>query len=296
MNGFNVLAEALKTSVNKAGTFKLRVVDDGLEIFESHINAGKSIICQPYECAGSISAAYVVRGKIYHTNEDNYINPGSWFVCKNLKETHHISVIEPTTLLMVRTANIVDAQMSMIEGLSDILHKIQEKDDYTEVHCNNTGNLAVQIATFMKLDEKIIENVLYAGKCHDVGKIDLPIAVLNKPSELSAEEYDLVKTHSEVGATIIQDVLNNEELAEIVRQHHEKLDGSGYPKGLSGRDIRMEAKILLVADSFDAMTTNRPYRSKRSDEEAINELFKYSGIWYDDAVVKALVHVVRRTR
>lgn len=296
MDGFNILTEALKTSVNKSGTFKLRVVDDGLEIFESHINAGKSIICQPYECAGSISAAYVVSGKVYYTNEDRYIEPKSWFVCKNLKETHHLSVVENTILLMVRTANIVDEQMAMIEGISEILHKIQEKDQYTELHCNNTGNLAVQIATFMKLDEKKIENILYSGKCHDVGKIDLPVEVLNKPYNLTEEEYDMVKTHSEKGSKIIREILKNEDIAEIVHQHHEKLDGSGYPRRLVGDEIRIEAKVLLVADSYDAMTTNRPYRLKLSSDSAIQELIKYSGIWYDAEIVNALSHLIGRIK
>lgn len=296
MDGFNILTDALKTSVNKSGTFKLRVVDDGLEIFESHINAGKSIICQPYECDGSISAAYVVSGKIYHTNDDRYIEPKSWFVCKNLKETHHLSVVEDSTILMVRTANIVDEQMIMIEGISEILHKIQEKDQYTEFHCNNTGNLAVQIATFMKLDEKKIENILYAAKCHDVGKVDLPVDVLNKPYSLTEEEYDLVKTHSEKGSKIIRDVIKNEDIAEIIHQHHEKLDGSGYPRRLVGDEIRLEARVLLVADSFDAMTTDRPYRLKLTSESAIQELIKYSGIWYDTDVVNALTHLIGRTK
>lgn len=296
MDGFNILTDALKTSVNKSGTFKLRVVDDGLEIFESHINAGKSIICQPYECDGSISAAYVVSGKIYHTNDDRYIEPKSWFVCKNLKETHHLSVVEDSTILMVRTANIVDEQMIMIEGISEILHKIQEKDQYTEFHCNNTGNLAVQIATFMKLDEKKIENILFAAKCHDVGKVDLPVDVLNKPYSLTEEEYDLVKTHSEKGSKIIRDVIKNEDIAEIIHQHHEKLDGSGYPRRLVGDEIRLEARVLLVADSFDAMTTDRPYRLKLTSELAIQELIKYSGLWYDTDVVNALTHLIGRTK
>lgn len=296
MDGFNILTDALKTSINKAGTFKLRVVDEGLEIFESHINAGKSIICQPYECAGSISAAYVMSGKIYHTNDDRYIEPKSWFVCKNLKETHHLSVLEDSTLLMVRTANIVDEQMTMIESISEILHKIQEKDQYTEMHCNNTGNLAVQIATFMKLDEKKIENILYSGKCHDVGKVDLPVDVLNKPHSLTEQEYDLVKTHSEIGSKIIREVIKNEDIAEIIHQHHEKLDGSGYPRGLVGDEISMEARVLLVADSYDAMTTDRPYRARLSSDSAIQELLKYSGIWYDEDVVDTLVHVIKRTK
>jgi len=296
VEGFNILKDALKTSVNKAGTFKLRVVDEGLEIFESHINAGKSIICQPNECKDSISAGYVVRGRVYHTNDDCYIEAGSWFVFKDLKETHHLSVMEASTLLMVRTSNVIDAQMVKMEGLSDILHKIQDKDQYTEFHCNNTGNLAVQIATCLKLDEKTIENILFAAKCHDVGKIDLPVEVLNKPGALTKEEFCLVQEHSEKGCAIVREVLKDDVIAEIILQHHEKLDGSGYPRRLKREAICMEARVILVADSYDAMTTDRPYRNRLTVEAAIDELNRYSGIWYDEEVVQALVHVVGRTR
>lgn len=296
MNGFKVFDDAIKSSFNKAGSFFLMIQDEDFEIFESRINMGKSIICQPYECVDAINVALVLEGKLFHTNNGQYIEKGHWFSFKNLHETHHLSVIEPTRLLMVRTKNVVDRQMKMIESVSDLLHIIQEKDQYTEDHCNNTGNLAVQIATIMKLHERTIENILYAGKFHDVGKIDLPIDVLNKPGALTYGEFEMVKTHSKVGADIVRREVDDPYMARIVHEHHEKMDGSGYPQGLSGDAICMEARVILVADSYDAMTTDRPYRKALTHEQALAEILKQRGIWYDEAVVDALVELFERLK
>lgn len=294
MEGFKIYNDSIKNSINKAGSFFLMIQDDDFEVFESNIKVGRSIICQPYECIDAINVAIVMEGRLFHTNEGSYIEKGQWFSFKNLEETHHLSVVEEVKLLMVRTKNVVDRQMKMIESVSDLLHIIQEKDQYTEDHCNNTGNLAVQIATIMKLHERTIENILYAGKFHDVGKIDLPMDVLNKPGALTHQEFEMVKAHSRIGSDIVKREIDDPYMARIVLEHHEKLDGSGYPAGLKGDEICMEARVILVADSYDAMTTDRPYRKALTHEQAMNELIRYRGVWYDEKVVDALMVLFER--
>lgn len=293
MNGFKVMKDPLKMTENKAGSFNLLVEDEDFEIFESIIKPGRSIICQPYECKDALNVALVISGKLFHTNTSNYILSGERITFKNIEETHHLYVVEESKLLMIRRANLVNDQMKIIEKVSDFLHIIQERDSYTEEHCNRTGNLAVQLATYMKLDEKVIENVLYVGKFHDVGKIDLPGDVLNKPGKLSTEEYERVKTHSQIGHDIVLDQTGDAHFARIVLEHHEKLNGSGYPNGLKGDAISMEARVILVADSFDAMTSDRPYRKAMSNQKALEELKRYSGIWYDPAVVRAMEDLIK---
>lgn len=294
MEGFKIYNDSIKNSINKAGSFFLMIQDDDFEVFESNIKVGRSIICQPYECIDAINVAIVMEGRLFHTNEGSYIEKGQWFSFKNLEETHHLSVVEEVKLLMVRTKNVVDRQMKMIESVSDLLHIIQEKDQYTEDHCNNTGNLAVQIATILKLHERTIENILYAGKFHDVGKIDLPMDVLNKPGALTHQEFEMVKAHSRIGSDIVKREIDDPYMARIVLEHHEKLDGSGYPAGLKGDEICMEARVILVADSYDAMTTDRPYRKALTHEQAMNELIRYRGVWYDEKVVDALMVLFER--
>lgn len=292
MNGFRVMNSPIKKTENKAGTFNLLVEDEDLEVFESIVKAGRSIICQPYECKDALNVAMLISGKLFHTNTATYINKGERIVFKNITETQHLYVTEESKLLMIRRTNLVHDQMEIMDKVSDFLHDIQKRDSYTEEHCNRTGNLAVQLATYMRLDEKVIENVLYVGKFHDVGKINLPVDVLNKPGKLSKEEFDVVKTHSRNGHDIVLTETGNVHFARIVLEHHEKLDGSGYPKGLKGEEISMEARVILVADSFDAMTSDRPYRKAMSAKKAVEELKRYAGIWYDPSVVKAMEELV----
>lgn len=294
MNGFNIFKDGkgIKEDVNKAGRFKLVIQDDDFEIFESHIHAGRSVICQPYECEDSLNVAFVLSGKLYHTNTKSYILAGDHYTFKNLKETHHLSVEEETKLLMIRKKGFFIEQVSMTNEVTEIIDMIQKKDDYTEDHCNRTGNLATKIATYLNLSDKIIQNVLYVGKIHDVGKIDIPVEILNKPGSLTLEEFDLVKKHSQRGHDIIMKTMKQPEIAQVILQHHEKIDGSGYPFGLKGNEISIEAKIISVADSFDAMVSNRPYRKPMSVNEAIQELRCYSGKWYEEEIVEALVSVL----
>lgn len=296
MDGFRVSNQPINEMINKAGTFKTLIQDVDFEIFESHIHAGRSVICQPYECVDALSIAFVISGKLYHTNTGRYILPGERFTFKNLIETHHLSVIEDTVLFMIRRKGLVDEQMVMIESVSRLLQQIQMKDLYTEDHCNRTGNLAVEIAVHMQLPEDVIENVLYTGKFHDVGKIDISAHILNKQGRLTVDEFDNIKKHPQAGYNIVMREMANEHYAKIVLEHHEKLDGSGYPKGLKGDDICIEAKVILVADSFDAMTSDRPYHEAKTTEEAIAELRSYAGIWYDPDIVEALAETIEKRK
>lgn len=305
MDGFNISKDPKSVTTNKSGIFELLVTEDDFEVFDSTIYPGKSIICQPYESKGALCIAIVKSGKLLHTNTGKVIGPGERYVYKNLTETHHLSVLEKTQLLMIRRTNVVEEQLFMMDSVSSFLEIIQEKDHYTESHCNNTGNLAVQIAIVMKLHEEAIENLLYAGKFHDVGKIHIPIEVLNKPGPLNESEYEIMKEHSPKGKEIINGMIMHRpdtlspsrkerlaHLADIVHQHHERLDGSGYPKGLIGEEICLEAKVLIVADAYDAMTTDRPYRKAMSSGEALEKIKLKTGLWYDSEVVQALERVI----
>lgn len=284
--------KAIKEDVNKAGKFRLLIQDNDFEIFESHIHAGRSIICQPYECEDSMNVTFVLSGKLYHTNTKSYIVAGDHYTFKNLKETHHLSVEEDTKLLMIRKKGFFLEQVSRTNRITEFMDLIQEKDDYTEDHCNRTGNIATKIATHLKLSDKTIENILYIGKIHDVGKIDISTEVLNKPGKLTMEEFDIIKEHPQRGHDIIMETVGDANIAQIILQHHEKMDGSGYPRGLKADEISIEAKIILVADSFDAMTSDRPYRKAMSVNQAIEELRTYAGKWYEKEIVEALVDVI----
>jgi len=139
----------------------------------------------------------------------------------------------------------------------------------------------------MGLSEDRVENIRLAGILHDIGKIRIPLEILARPGKLLKAELDLVKEHSKTGYEILKSIPFNRPIAEIVLQHHEKFDGTGYPKGLSGDDIILEAKIISVADAVESITNFRPYRPAKGMDTAIKEIKKFSGTQFDPEVAAA---------
>lgn len=179
--------------------------------------------------------------------------------------------------------------MLLIKTLSDT---IEAKDEYTRGHSNRVSEYATLIAQKMGLPEETISKISYAATLHDIGKIGVPDTVLNKPSKLTDEEYEIIKTHSSVGADILQKIDIISYAADIARHHHERYDGKGYPDGLAGDEISLEARIVAVADSFDAMSSRRIYRKPLDAETIKKELIKNKGLQFDPDVANALVELI----
>jgi len=161
----------------------------------------------------------------------------------------------------------------------------ESRDPYTAGHQRRVTQLACAIAKEMDFPEKQIEGIHASGLLHDIGKIYIPTDILNRPGRLSNIEMDLIRTHSKVGYDILKTVNFPWPVAQIVLQHHERQDGSGYPQGLSGEEILIEARILTVADVIEAMSSHRPYRPALGIDTALGEISKNSGILYDPKVV-----------
>ncbi len=164
---------------------------------------------------------------------------------------------------------------------------VERKDPYTAGHQRRVADLARAIATEMGLSANKIEGIRVAGVLHDLGKISIPSDILSKPGVLSENEFSLIKTHTQVGFDILKSVDFDWPIAEIVLQHHERIDGSGYPHGISGESILIEAKILGVADVVEAMASHRPYRPALGIDAALEEIRQKKGIIYAPAVVDA---------
>ncbi len=167
------------------------------------------------------------------------------------------------------------------------------KDPYTAGHQRRAADLARTIATEMRLPADQIESLRMAGVIHDIGKIALPTEILTKAGRLSEAEFNLIKGHAQLGYDILKDVDSPWPLAEIVYQHHERLDGSGYPRRLKGDGILIEARILAVADVVESMASHRPYRPARGIEAALAEIEKNMGILYDPDVADACLRIFR---
>jgi PAS domain S-box-containing protein/putative nucleotidyltransferase with HDIG domain len=173
---------------------------------------------------------------------------------------------------------------------------VEARDPYTAGHQQRTTILAEAIAREMGLPPERIEGLHLAGLTHDVGKISIPAEILSKPTTLTATEYKLVKTHAQKGYEILKDVAFPWPLAEIVYQHHERMDGSGYPRGLKGEEILLEARILSLADTVEAMVSHRPYRPAQGPQLALAEIEKNKGILYDAVVAETCLKLFREKR
>jgi len=162
---------------------------------------------------------------------------------------------------------------------------VEAKDPYTSGHQHRVCQLAVRIAQEMKLPQNKIEGVRIASLIHDIGKIGLPTEILSRPTKLTDIEFTLIKGHSQIGYDILKSIDFSYPVAQIVLQHHERLDGSGYPNNLRGDEIMLEAKIIGVADVVEAMSSFRPYRPALGTEKALEEITQNKGILYDPEVV-----------
>ena len=177
-----------------------------------------------------------------------------------------------------------------VRALSSI---IERKDPYTAGHQNRVAKLSVFIGLKLGLSEERLENLRFASLLHDIGKIHIPAEILNKPYSLNKIEMGLIRTHPRIGYEILKSIDFPGPVPEIVLQHHERIDGSGYPDSLSGDDILIEAQILGVADLIESMNSRRPYRPALSMGLALEEIEGFSGVLYDSAVVKACIEIFK---
>ncbi|MDD4363939.1 MAG: PAS domain S-box protein [Atribacterota bacterium] len=171
---------------------------------------------------------------------------------------------------------------------------VETRDPYTAGHQESVADLATAIAREMGLKNEMIEAIRISSLIHDIGKISIPSEILNKPSKLNEIEYNLVKNHPQLGYEILKDISFTYPIAEIVLQHHEKIDGSGYPRGLKEEEIMIEARIICVADVYEAMASHRPYRPALGVKAAEGELLKNKGILYDSEVVDTCLRVCQK--
>ena len=207
-----------------------------------------------------------------------------------------IHVVSDITELKQAEQGLIDS-LSQVQALSEgviaaIAGIVEIRDPYTAGHQQRVSGLGAAIAEELGLDADTVAGVRVAGLVHDVGKITVPTEILNKPGRLSELEFTLIKGHAQAGYEILSAIEFPWPVAQVARQHHERLDGSGYPQGLSDGDILLEARILAVADVVEAIASHRPYRAALGLDVALAEIEAGSGVRYDQAVVAACKHVL----
>jgi putative nucleotidyltransferase with HDIG domain len=199
-------------------------------------------------------------------------------------------VLKPDTSLIGVELEARPRALSIIYALAAT---VDAKDSYTYGHSRKVSEYAVAIAEAYKLTQERISTIRAASLLHDIGKVGVPDSILNKKTPLTEEEWKPIKAHPELGVEILRHVIDLVNCLPAILHHHEQHDGSGYPAGLSGGGIPLEARILAVADAYDAMTSPRPYHKPLSLEEAIKELKRCAGKQFDPEVVEVFCKIIK---
>ncbi|HOW16942.1 MAG TPA: HD-GYP domain-containing protein [bacterium] len=205
-----------------------------------------------------------------------------------------------------RVKNLVDTLYNVITELSVknheqfhdlvkvVLKALREKDQYTQEHSIRVVEYAIKIGEQLGLDKEQLRELELAAVLHDIGKIGIPDRILKKPGRLTKEEYAIMQEHSTRGEDMLKGIENLDVYKKYVRTHHERFDGFGYPDGLKEENIPLISRIIFVADTFDAMTSDRPYRKGMPIDVAVDEIIRCSGTQFDPKVVNAFIKIIKK--
>lgn len=293
MNGFHYSDRNKKVHIVEqgAGTLQLLAKVSDVEILEQVIEKGAHVYLFPIPDMDYFEFFYILEGEIDFPELDMVLHKGEHFYVSELKENVHFVPTKRTTLLYINNGNFYMMVDEQARKLNSVLKKIQDKDEYTFNHCQRVMNMSLIVGHRMGINKDNVARLAYAALYHDVGKIEIPDDILLKPTRLTDEEYEEIKKHPAIGSEMSKEI-DFLDIHTIIAQHHERIDGSGYPYGLTGDAIGLEAKIIAVVDSFDAMTTDRSYKKGRTQQEAVEEIIRCRGTFYDEEVVDVFVNLV----
>lgn len=240
----------------------------------------------------------IIMAQINHmmTNEtiqNIKVSVSSAYAMKNSIDEDLNSVLKKAEMRLSRE-KLIDTSSMLSRTIEIIMNSLYEKNSREMEHSKRVSYWCEKIAQRMNLDSHIVSKLRIAGLMHDIGKIGIPDSILDKPDRLTEEEFNLIRKHSEVGYRILSAANEFSEIADYILAHHERWDGMGYPKGLKGNDIPIYARIISVADSFDAMTSDRAYRKAMSINQAKQEITKFSNIQFDPSVVKIFLEIIEQ--
>lgn len=267
-----------------------------LEIMTQKVRKDATVWLSPGTGDEDFEFFFVHEGEVEINLDDEIMifRPGDSFFIQGLKQNVFLRCTQPTLLLYVSTCPVFTEQAYWQEELKSMVQRIDEKDHYTTRHSRAVMRYAVKLYEQLKDEcgELSLEDYVVASLFHDVGKCNIPGEILRKKGDLTAVEYRAIMRHPIDGARLLEPIFGKP-IAELARSHHERMDGSGYPFGLKGEEIPFGARIMAVADAFDAMTSDRGYNRVKTFEEAANELCHMPDA-FDRRVTQTLRELVRQ--
>jgi HD-GYP domain-containing protein (c-di-GMP phosphodiesterase class II) len=295
MNGLYLVHdnECTDKATKKKEELSLLAKGNGTEIMLGEIPKGVTFFIEPVKNNDLMEFAYILEGTL--VNEENelesILNGGDYFYVYKLQETTYFKTLSNIRMLYITTRPVFNSLSNEIKELNEMVKRVEEKDMYTNNHGERLGEYVLKIGEKLNLPKDKFESLYYAALFHDIGKINIPDDILKKPGKLTSEEFEIIKKHPMFGKQIINGTFLKS-LGDTILQHHERVDGKGYPFGLKASDISTEAKIICVADSYDAMTSDRPYRKGMSPRTAMDELRRCAGTQYDEEIVNILEKIL----
>jgi|GEM_PF-500273 len=263
-----------------------------LEIIRQTITADKVILFKGEQ--NIFEYYYILSGTVVRDEDEKEFCPDSYITVQNTSDEMYFKTKTECTFIYITTSPMFASKQEEIRELLSLNEKVRKKDKQTRAHSSRLEKLSMLTGQKLGLDDESLFKLDYAALLHDVGKVNVESEILGKNGSLNDREWENVENHPEWGKELISKHLNMyffEDIAEIVHQHHEYYDGSGYPRGLKGEEIMKEAQILTVVDAYDAMTSDRPYRNALPREEAIKELKSEKGKQFSPEVVDAFLEV-----
>ena len=296
MKGVHIGRESdfIKQARKKSTEIRLLAKGNGIEVMKQYIapNSHITLTCEPdwngFEFYFILDGALVCRDEKGRTTR---LRSGDYIAVTHLMKDVYFRTETGVTLLYMSSQPVFHALSDEIQGLVALAREVERKDSHTQEHCERIQSLSMLVGERMKLPPDRLELLIYAALLHDIGKIGIPNYILKKSGPLTREEWQEIEKHPSAGRAIIEKTFLKD-AGPIIEQHHERCDGTGYPFGLRGDEILIEARIIAVVDAFDAMSSDRPYRKALTNDEVIAELRRCSGTQFDPKVVEVLIDVV----
>jgi HD-GYP domain-containing protein (c-di-GMP phosphodiesterase class II) len=284
--------EYLEVVHSKVTDICLLTTHQQVEVIEIYLKPEARLTLVP--SGEAVETYYVLAGSLTCTtsSERSTLKSGDHIIAQHLEEPVILYAQSEARVLYVTSQPQFHEVSSKVSQLKALAVEVETKDGYTADHCVRLQTLSYATGLELGLSTSRLRLLDQGAYLHDVGKISIPLEILQKPSSLTPSEWEIVKRHPIAGRELLDNTFMKE-AGRIVEQHHERLDGSGYPYGLAGDEVLIEAAIVAVADTYDAMTTDRPYRRALPPEEALAEIERHAGVHYPREVVRAFLAIVR---
>ena len=287
--------ESLEAARSNTGEIQLLFTQQGVELVRGIMKAGgnMTLVPSPNKDEVATEVYFILEGLLRCdlSNGTFRVSSNDYLAVEDLEEPVALTAETNVQFLYITFQPQFHYISSTLSELRKLAVEVEQKDGYTANHCKRLQALSYETGKVTGLPHYRLHCLEYGSYLHDVGKVDVPLEILNKPSSLTSLEWDIIKKHPIFGREMVEQTFMKD-AGPIIEQHHERLDGSGYPYGLSGDEILTEAYIVAVADAYDAMTSNRPYRRAMSHDEAITELSRFAGQHYPSEILEAFLEVV----